>query len=712
MKPELCAPAGSIESFHAALSAGADAVYLGLTDFNARLRAKNFTVKTLSYCVPYAHQHNVKLYVTCNTLVKQAELEPIIHTLYQLEQIGVDALIVADYGLIDIARKHFPRLRLHASTQMVVHNSAGARAAARLGLRRAVLSRELTLEEIRRIKKASGMEPSGMEPSGIELEVFVHGALCYGVSGLCLASSFLGGSSGNRGRCTQVCRRKFNAEAGAGFYFSPRDLCAVSFVTELTDAGVAALKIEGRMKNAAYVYTVVSAYRRVIDGNCTVEEAQTLLEGDLGRKKTAFFLGGVRQQGVITAAVRSGVGEIIGMVVEAEKDRIVVAPEGAGEHKLAAGDRVRIQPESGFEGTAADIRSVSGDAGRLCLTLKAISDCKAGDTVFLVGRHKDPARFNQRGVEGVEPVPFRALCPFVNKILQKHREETEGAGAYGAVSPGSPNSPLRGSDRGPHPSKMPTRAHAQSRDTLWIKTETVDWFDCLINTPCQRLIFAGSMRELDVLLHDEAKLKIWRSRLFVALPPFIAEDETGVWRQLLGRCKTAGISRGVCSNIGHTEIFPKGFEIVADAALGCLNRASQRALGAAGFRGFVYPYEDDFLNMKACYSPKGIAGLYARVPLFISRIRPAVRPGTEVSDPLENRFFTAEAEGLHYLLPKKPFSLTHRRKKLSAAGIHDFLIDLSFCKPDAAFLAAIVGSYRNGARLPDTSLFNFKAGLK
>ena len=216
MKPELLAPAGSIESFHAAIDAGADAVYAGLADFNARLRAKNFTARTLSYLLPFAHAHGVKLYVTLNTLIKQAEIEPVIHTLYQLEQIGVDALIVADAGVIDIAHKHFPRLRLHASTQMAVHNSAGVRAAKSLGLRRAVLSRELTLEEIRSIQKQAA----------IELEVFVHGALCYSISGLCLASSFLGGSSGNRGRCTQVCRRKFSTEPGKGrYFFSPNDFC-------------------------------------------------------------------------------------------------------------------------------------------------------------------------------------------------------------------------------------------------------------------------------------------------------------------------------------------------------------------------------------------------------------------------------------------------------------------------------------------------------
>jgi U32 family peptidase len=672
MRPELLAPAGSIESFHAAVEAGANAVYLGLTDFNARLRAKNFTAATLSYLVPYAHKHHVRLYVAFNTLVKQAELEPVVHALYRLEQIGVDALIIADRGVIDIAQKHFPRLRLHASTQMAVHNAAGARAAGRLGIKRVILSRELTVDEIRAIKKQAA----------VELEVFVHGALCYSVSGLCLASSFLGGSSGSRGRCTQVCRRKFvcgDASAPAeGFFFSPNDLCAASFLPDLVRAGVAAFKIEGRMKNAAYVYAVVNAYRKALDGEVSIEEAQELLANDLGREKTTFFLGGVKQQGVITAAIRSGIGEIIGCVIEAVQDRIVVAPHGAQGPALSAGDRIRIQPESGFDGTAAEVQQVSHEAGRMCLRLKSAVECGAGDAVFLVGRGSDSARFDRRGVEGVEPVRFLARCPFVNNILRNCR--------------GVKAVPRRG--------------------TLWIKIDTVGWLDLLAATPCQRMLFAGGRPQLDELIHDKARLNAWRSRLVVCLPPFIPESETGAWRQLLDRCGNAGITRGGCSNIGHAEIFPQGFELIADTSVGCLNCASQRALRKNGFTAFVYSSEDDYLNIKASASADGSACLFVRVPLFISRIRPAVRTGAEVRDPNGDRFLTAEAHGLFYLLSKKTFCVTHRRRKLSEAGIRDHLLDLSFCSPDPALLSSLLESCRNGTRVTDTSLFNFKAGLK
>jgi U32 family peptidase len=710
MKPELLAPAGSIESFHAALSAGADAVYLGLADFNARLRARNFTVKTLSYLVPYAHLHNVKLYVTLNTLVKQAELEPVIHTLYQLEQIGVDALIVADCGLIDIARKHFPRLRLHASTQMTIHNSAGVHMAQRLGLKRVILSRECTLDEIGSIKKQAA----------IELEIFIHGALCYSVSGLCLASSFLGGSSGNRGRCTQVCRRKFKTNNAAGYFFSPNDLSAIDFLPRVAGLGIASLKIEGRMKGPEYVYTVVSAYRKVIDGTISVEEARALLRHDLAREKCSLFLGGVRQAGIIEAAARSGVGELIGTVIEAGNDLVVVA----SERTCAAGDRIRIQPKSGFEGTAAVIRSIVYEPGVSRLRLKTAVECAAGDTVYLIGRQGEGARFDRKGVTGVEPAAFTTRCSFVNKIMQNYSKNTiEGAYGHGrlrragALVRSLP--PLDGGRRvgaAQRRCAVPAGAFLSHRDTLWIKVDTVGWLDQLVNTPCQRLIFAGDRQEAEKLLGDEARLKQWRSRLLIGLPPFIPEQDITGWQSLAGRFKSAGINSGACANIGHQLIFPKGFQVVADYPLGCLNRASQTALKNRGFSGFIYSYEDDYLNIKASASAsasgEGIACLFSNVPLFISRIHPAVRSEDIFSDPHGNRFVATEGHGLFYLLSKEPFCITHRRRKLSEAGIHDFLIDLTFCRPDTDILPRLIDCYTKNTRMPETGLFNFKAGLR
>ena len=232
------------------------------------------------------------------------------------------------------------------------------------------------------------------------------------------------------------------------------------------------------------------------------------------------------------------------------------------------------------------------------------------------------------------------------------------------------------------------------------------------------MLFAGDRNAVETLLHDEARLKIWRSRLSIALPPFIPENEISAWQQLAGRCKAAGINGGVCSNIGHAELFPEGFAIVADYLLGCLNRASLAALGKRGFVGIIRSYEDDYLNIKASTaaafegSPGEIVCLFSHVPLFISRIRPALPSGTVCVDPHGNGFFVAEAHGLFYLLSKNPYGLTHRRQKLSETGIRDFLLDLSFCKPSKDLVSPLIECYKNNTRLPDTGLFNFKAGLK
>ncbi len=338
---ELLAPAGSVESFRAAIAAGANAVYLGLTDFNARLRARNFTMKTLSYAVPYAHEKGVKVYVTFNILIKQAELEGAVQFLYQLDQIGVDAVIVQDLGIARIAAAEFPKLRLHASTQMSVHNSAGVEACRRLGFRRVVLARELTLAEIGSIGASTG----------VQLETFVHGALCYSLSGMCLASSFFGGSSGNRGRCTQVCRRAFDKRAGEapGYFFSPGDFSAIDHLAGLARAGVSSLKIEGRMKSAHYVKTVVSAYRMALDNPDKTAEAERALEGDRGRRKIRLFLNGVCQDGIIEPGEASGIGALVGKVEKTYGRDIYVA----GGKKPAAGDLVRVQPAFGTAGITA-----------------------------------------------------------------------------------------------------------------------------------------------------------------------------------------------------------------------------------------------------------------------------------------------------------------------------------------------------------------------
>ncbi|MDD3042040.1 MAG: DUF3656 domain-containing protein [Methanosarcinaceae archaeon] len=279
-KPELLAPAGSLEALRAAVENGADAVYLGARAFSARGYAANFSDEELEEAIDYAHLRGVKVYVTVNTLIKDREMEDAVKILCCLQEMGADAVLVQDPGLISLAKKYLPGLPLHASTQMTLHNSEGALFAKEMGMERVVLSRECSLEELQNVR----------ETAGLEVEAFMHGALCISYSGQCLMSSLIGGRSGNRGYCAQPCRKKYRLkkdgkpvdygeegkkvkETSGPYLLSPKDLCTAPFLPALVEAGVASFKLEGRMKRPEYVAGVVGTYRRLLD--CCLKSPET-----------------------------------------------------------------------------------------------------------------------------------------------------------------------------------------------------------------------------------------------------------------------------------------------------------------------------------------------------------------------------------------------------------------------------------------------------
>jgi putative protease len=268
--PELLAPAGGVESACAALQYGADAIYLGMMRFSARASAENFTFDTLREIVGLAHSLSPrrKVYVTVNTLILQHEISEVVRLLASLERAEVDGVIVQDLGVYRLIKHHFPLLKLHASTQMTVHNLEGALMLAELGFSRVTLARELTFDEIKEIT----------QKAGIETEIFIHGALCYSYSGLCLFSSHAYGRSGNRGKCAYCCRELYSGTSDdksflfRSYCFSMKDLALVDFIPQLINTGVSAFKIEGRMKSALYVSAVTDLYRKVIDGQLSLSQ--------------------------------------------------------------------------------------------------------------------------------------------------------------------------------------------------------------------------------------------------------------------------------------------------------------------------------------------------------------------------------------------------------------------------------------------------------
>lgn len=281
---ELLAPAGDIKSFEAAINAGADAVYLGLNNFNARLKAENFNQSNIREYIKKAHLLGVKVYITVNTIVKNEEFDELIDLVRSAVNARADAFLVQDLGVVKVLTSKFPGIVLHASTQMGIHNLYGAKICEKLGIRRVVLSRETKLEDIKQIK----------QNTSLEIEYFVQGALCIAFSGNCYMSSIENNASGNRGLCKQLCRLPYtaniNGEKKEGYLLSAKDLSLANNLTDLIEAGVTSFKIEGRMRRPGYVATVVSIYRKLLDRISSTGKARLDKEDELSLKK-AFSRG-------------------------------------------------------------------------------------------------------------------------------------------------------------------------------------------------------------------------------------------------------------------------------------------------------------------------------------------------------------------------------------------------------------------------------------
>lgn len=317
-KVELLAPAGNMENLKYAVMAGCDAVYLGLKKFGARAFSSNFSDSEFIEAVNYCHLYGVKVYVTLNTIIYDYEVEDFLETVDFIHKNNVDAVLIQDLGMLDLVRKTYPNLEVHASTQMHIHNLDGVKVLERLGIKRAVLARETSIDTIKYIK----------ENSNIELEVFVHGALCVSYSGECLMSKFIGGRSGNRGECAGACRLSYDVVDDNNnilnknkYPISTKDLNTIYYIDKLIESGASSLKIEGRMKSREYVYMVVKLYRDTIDnyyktGKVIVNEDDLLkLKKIFNREYTKGFLFNIKNNELINSYRPNHMGVNVGKVL-------------------------------------------------------------------------------------------------------------------------------------------------------------------------------------------------------------------------------------------------------------------------------------------------------------------------------------------------------------------------------------------------------------
>lgn len=326
-KLELLAPAGNMEALKAAVLAGCDAVYIGGKFFGARGYAHNFTNEEMIEAIRYCHVYGVKVYVTMNTMVYESEIPSFLEYARFLHQNNVDAIIIQDIGAADLLKKTFPNLKLHASTQMHLHNEDGIAFAEEFGFERAVVARETPISLLRKMK----------ENHSIQLEVFIHGALCMSYSGQCLMSSLLNGRSGNRGTCSQCCRMPYDLVVDQKcvnqnkYILSPKDLNILEYIGELIDLGIDSFKIEGRMKRKEYVYQVVKIYRQAIDsyiekGKVSVDEKEIeILKTLFNREFTRGFLMGEKLENFVHGFRPNHLGIPLGKVISVKKNFVTVS---------------------------------------------------------------------------------------------------------------------------------------------------------------------------------------------------------------------------------------------------------------------------------------------------------------------------------------------------------------------------------------------------
>ncbi|MDR2135167.1 MAG: U32 family peptidase [Treponema sp.] len=736
---ELLAPAGSPEALDAAVAEGADAVYLGLKSFNARMRSANFAYSQFEGALRSLHSMGRKVYVTVNTVFEQREADRMYQLVKYLAALGPDGLIVQDFGVAAMARDHFPSLKLHASTQMNIAGARGANALSKNGFSRVVLARELSFGELRDCRAGTNME----------LEVFVHGALCVSASGLCLFSSFLGGKSANRGICTQACRRYYHHDDKGGYYFSPGDLQLVGRVPDLAEAGINALKIEGRMKSAGYVGTVVSAYRLVLDAleegagedklRAAINGAEAILRNDFARPKTEFYFAcgdsgaerGKRAQEEnagpdwLNPSQDGGTGIPLGVILK-------LRGSGAGRQGLVPrgpvlpvpGDSVRLHAADDRDRRSCKVTAVDdGDSASPGVWISIPEGFEPGDTVYLIQTKLMSKRYSRVILPGsYRRTPGRDKAPDREIVVPRAKIA---AGGEGLAFP----------------------------QGLYVAVSRVEDLFVLQSSRPIRVMLALNRRNAAKLLGKEP-LPFNKGEIILTLDPYFPQGDDAELGELVEALLREGYRQFVVNNPGHFSYFrgaagamggsaaggsaaggsapgagasggkpARTLGLIAGPWLYIFNRWAVSFVSSLGADYFVCPLENNRQNLEktidAQYRSRMFITVFAWPALF--RIREnlgRVYDFTRFFGGRDEEFRLAAGEGGTIVYPEQPFSIVDKIPFLQEAGFGRFILDLSGGPGGKSGPSVkknhyrdLMQSARNAAPLPDISRFNWKDGF-
>lgn len=716
--PELLAPAGSIEVFEAAVEAGADAIYIGAPNFNARNLARHFSVAEVAAMIDFGHSNGVKVYLAANSLVRQDELAPLCDMLAMCDALKPDALIIQDLGMYQIAREHFPDLELHASTLMLAHNHYGVRQLAKMGFPRVVLAREMTLPEISRSCR-----------EGVEIEVFVHGALCFSYSGLCLLSSYLGGRSGLRGRCVQPCRRLYSsADVSAparskkekGYDFSMNDLSGIEMVPDLVGAGVSSLKIEGRMRSIHYVASVVKAYRLALDHlddfETVLPECKALIAQSMGRTPTGGYFAGANPEDALAPKQTGNIGTLLGRVGNHDG--------GWGEVKLKedleVGDRLRLHQEGSGERISLTLKKMKDRNGLVAKALKGWKvtlqfgehELNTGDVVYKVdvkGR-RGKAQF-------IQPEEFEHLEDSL-------REDKRAVQIYKKL----------GQKTIPRVTKKKKKGKADTSTyvpPVWLRSDSWQVVNASREIRPEKVVLALEHDTLQAVFRQKKGVRSLVRILVWSLPPVILESELDFFEKALQALIELGfyqfqvghLSQVVMLREIHKKVkLPRQKRMVlfGGYTLNILNSMALFALQKNGIQQTAVSMETDVDNLRLLAHNRGASRIgmevYGHPPLFTSRLHSShLQPGKVVTSPRGEDFVLAERGGQTVAYSPEPFSLFGHVHELGDMGIDFMGVDISgqsVKRRDLMDLFAKLQQSGKGKRRAEEHSFNFRLGLK
>jgi len=685
--PELLAPAGNIASFYAAIKAGADAVYIGLKQFSARRRAENFTLEQFKKAVRFAHENGKKVYAVINTVIKESETDELLNVVAELEDCYTDAIIFADPIFLTLrSRIHIP---LHASTQMHISNAGEVNFMKRMGVDRVILERQLSIEEILRIRKSTD----------VELEIFVDGALCYSISGLCFFSSFLGGKSANRGLCTQVCRRNFQSKNGYGSIFSMSDLMAIDILDKIVRIGINCIKIEGRMKSAEAVYEVTKGYRDALDDIKAgrFDSQKEYFDRYIGHRSSTTRLFLEKGSKNIIDAGTSFVGRKIGYVSDINVDKSLVKIDGMVKN----GDRLRIPVKGGNENVTFRWFSGKLNNGYINIKRNDILKLKKGMPVFLHSSAKsteletissevfsniqtdkpidleikiDSSLMNVKlplyGIESCYKVDVKPSERNIEEFLHKYLGRLGNSGyRLGNIDLiGLKNVFIRPSVLNGIRRDLLAKIAEKKKISIKIKPARASRRTGL---PSAVFVITDDYKLLPFLKHNEQVIssKIVRAKadiIFMPELPVLFEKEANRCRKSVGRAYITDLS---WFPFIQAEYKISGYAVYA------YNHISFNFL-IKYFNLVTLFIESSYEDLKNISEKidcsKALIYFYGKPNLFTSR----VIQKTNRAKSSRNEEFQLKNDALSLVRPAKPFSWIGNRKKLEQLGYRNFMLDL------------------------------------